>query len=63
MWTKFNGIFKPQFEGEAEELVIRILEQGTNYGSGDCVKGRYYVTGVEMREKGGRTEGNRIRYS
>ena len=51
VWTKFNGIFKPQFEGEAEELVIRILEQGTNYGSGDCVKGRYYVTGVEMREK------------
>lgn len=49
-WTKFEGSFNPKFDGEAEELVIRILEQGTKYGSGDCVKGRYYVTGVTLRE-------------
>ncbi len=49
-WTKFEGSFNPKFDGEAEEFVIRILEQGTEYGSGDCVKGRYYVTGVTLRE-------------
>ncbi len=49
-WTKFEGSFNPKFDGEAEELVIRILEQGTKYGSGDCVKGKYYVTGVTLRE-------------
>ena len=49
-WTKFEGSFNPKFDGEAEEFVIRILEQGTKYGSGDCVKGRYYVTGVTLRE-------------
>ncbi len=49
-WTKFEGSFNPKFDGEAEEFVIRILEQGTKYGSGDCVKGRYCVTGVTLRE-------------
>ncbi len=49
-WVKFKGSFNPKFEGEAEKLVIRILEQGTNYGNGDCVKGRYYVTGVTIHE-------------
>ncbi len=49
-WTKFEGNFNPKFDGEAEEFVIRILEQGTKYGSGDCVKGRYCVTGVTLRE-------------
>lgn len=50
-WVKFEGTFNPKFEGDADALVIRILEQGTNYGSGDCVKGKYYVTGVSIREK------------
>ncbi|MDE7323502.1 MAG: endo-1,4-beta-xylanase [Lachnospiraceae bacterium] len=49
-WVKFEGSFNPKFEGEAEKLIIRILEQGTNYGNGDCVKGRYYVTGVTIHE-------------
>ena len=31
-------------------MVIRIIEQGTNYGQGDCVKGIYYVTGVSMNK-------------
>lgn len=31
-------------------MVIRIIEQGTNYGQGDCVKGTYYVTGVSMNK-------------
>jgi len=52
-WTKISGTFTPSVEGEteAEELVIRIIEQGTNYGSGDCVRGDYYITGVSISEK------------
>ncbi len=49
-WVKFEGSFNPKFEGEADALIIRILEQGTNYGQGDCVKGKYYVTGVSIHE-------------
>ena len=30
--------------------MIRIIEQGTNYGQGDCVKGAYCVTGVSMKK-------------
>lgn len=50
-WVKFEGSFTPSYEGTADKLVIRILEQGTDYGSGECVKGEYYVTGVTLREK------------
>ena len=50
-WVKFEGTFNPQFDGDADALVIRIMEQGTNYGNGDCVKGKYYLTGVSIQEK------------
>ncbi len=50
-WTKFSGTFRVEYAGNLEEVVIRLLEQGTNYGSGDCVKGDYYVTGVKLVEK------------
>lgn len=49
-WTKFEGKFKIQAAGDIKQVVIRIIEQGTNYGSGICVLGEYYVTGVSMRE-------------
>ena len=49
-WVKFEGTFNPKFDGEADALVIRIMEQGTDYGSGDCVKGKYYLTGVTIHE-------------
>lgn len=47
-WTKFSGTFKIQASGEIKQVVIRIIEQGTNYGSGICVLGEYYVAGVSM---------------
>ncbi|MBO4862832.1 MAG: endo-1,4-beta-xylanase [Eubacterium sp.] len=50
-FTKFTGTFSPVWVGDADKLVIRIIEEGTNYGSGDCVKGKYYITGVTVREK------------
>jgi len=50
-WVKFSGVFKPKFEGNAQKLAIRLLEQGTDYGSGDCVKGKYYITGVTICER------------
>lgn len=50
VWTKFSGTFTPSWTGELDNVVIRILEQGTEYGSGPGVKGTYYVTGVELRE-------------
>ena len=49
-WVKFEGTFNPKFEGEADELIIRILEQGTDNGSGAGIKGKYYVTGVSIHE-------------
>ncbi len=49
-WTKFAGTFRVDFDGELEQVVIRLLEQGTNYGQGDCVMGDYYVTGVSLQE-------------
>lgn len=49
-WVKFEGSFNPKFEGEADELIIRILEQGTDNGSGAGIKGKYYVTGVSIHE-------------
>lgn len=47
-WTKFEGKFKIQAAGDIKQVVIRIIEQGTNYGSGICVLGEYYVAGVSM---------------
>lgn len=47
-WTKFQGTFKVASAGNLDQVVIRLLEQGTNYGEGDCVKGEYYVTGVTL---------------
>ena len=47
-WTKFSGTFKVACAGSLDKVVIRLLEQGTNYGEGDCVKGEYYVTAVSL---------------
>ena len=49
-WKKFTGTFKIAYSGNLDQLVIRIIEQGTEYGSGECVKGDYYVTGVSLRK-------------
>lgn len=49
-WVKFTGTYKPSWAGSLEKAVIRILEQGENYGAGDGVKGTYYVTGVDLRK-------------
>lgn len=49
-WTQFKGTFKIDYKGNIDQIVIRILEQGTNYGQGKCVLGDYYVTGVTLRE-------------
>lgn len=49
-WTKYEGTFEPDFKGNIDQVVIRLLEQGTNYGQGQCVLGDYYVTGVTLRE-------------
>ena len=48
VWTKFSGTFTPSFTGTAEKAVIRIIEQGTDYGNGVCVKGDYYIAGVKL---------------
>lgn len=45
VWTRFAGTFTPQWSGSLDKAVIRIIEQGTDYGSGDCVKGDYYIAG------------------
>lgn len=47
-WTKFTGTFK--IPNAYDQVVIRIIEQGTNYGQGDCVKGAYCVTGISMKK-------------
>lgn len=47
-WTKFSGTFN--VPKTADQIVIRIIEQGTNYGQGECVKGAYCVTGVSMKK-------------
>ena len=46
VWTRFAGTFTPSWSGNLDKAVIRIIEQGTDYGSGDCVKGDYYIAGV-----------------
>lgn len=48
VWTKFSGTFN--VPKTADKIVIRIIEQGTNYGQGECVRGAYYVTGVSMKK-------------
>ena len=47
-WTKFSGTFN--VPKTADQIVIRIIEQGTDYGQGKCVKGVYCVTGVSMKK-------------
>lgn len=49
-WTKYSGYFTISCRGEDDRVVLRFIEQGTDYGSGDCVKGDYYITGVSMRQ-------------
>lgn len=48
VWTYFEGTYKVTNDNPISKVVIRILEQGTNYGQGDCVKGSYSVAGVQM---------------
>lgn len=54
VWTQFTGTYTPSWSGNMEEVVIRILEQGTNYGQGEGVKGTYYMTGMELKVQGER---------
>lgn len=49
VWTKFSGTYTPAWEGDADKIVIRILEQGKDYGQGDGVKGTYCLTGVSLK--------------
>lgn len=49
-WTQYTGTFKIDYKGNIDQIVIRLLEQGTNYGQGECVLGDYYITGVTLRE-------------
>ncbi len=49
-WTKYEGTIEFDYSGNLEQVVIRLLEQGTNYGQGECVLGDYYVTGVTLKE-------------
>ena len=52
VWTYFSGTYTPSWSGELEQVVIRILEQGTDYGQGTGVMGTYYLTGMELKEQG-----------
>lgn len=52
VWTHFTGVYSPSWSGNMEQVVIRILEQGTNYGQGEGVMGTYYMTGMELKEQG-----------
>lgn len=56
VWTKFEGTFTPNFNGKLERAVLRIIEQGTDYGSGTCVLGDYCVAGVKMIPQGSAKE-------
>lgn len=44
-WMRFSGTFTPSWSGTLDKAVIRVIEQGTDYGNGDCVKGDYYIAG------------------
>ena len=48
VWTYFEGTYKVTHDNPIAKVVIRILEQGTNYGQGECVKGSFSVAGVHM---------------
>lgn len=48
VWTYFEGTYKVTNDNPISKVVIRILEQGTQYGQGDCVMGSYDVAGVRM---------------
>ncbi len=50
VWTYFEGKYKVTNPNDVKKVVIRIVEQGTNYGQGDCVLGSYSVTGVKMEK-------------
>ncbi len=50
VWTKFSGSFKVAATGNLDKVVIRLLEQGTDYGAGECVLGDYYVAAVSLRD-------------
>ena len=50
VWTYFEGTYKVTNENPISQVVIRILEQGTDYGKGDCVKGSYSIAGVKMEK-------------
>ena len=47
-WTYYEGTWKVTNANEIGSVYIRIIEQGTNYGQGDCVLGDYAVTGVNI---------------
>ncbi len=48
VWTYFEGTYTVTCSGDISQVVIRLLEQGTNYGQGDCVMGTYYVADVKL---------------
>lgn len=50
VWTYFEGTYKVTNANPISKVVIRIREQGTNYGQGDCVMGSYSVAGVRMEK-------------
>ena len=50
VWYYFEGTYKVTNDNPISKVVIRILEQGTNYGQGDCVMGSYSVAGVHMEK-------------
>ena len=50
VWYYFEGTYKVTNDNPISKVVIRILEQGTEYGKGDCVMGSYSVAGVHMEK-------------
>ncbi len=48
VWTYFEGTYKVTNPNDVAKVVIRILEQGTNYGQGECVLGGFDVADVKM---------------
>ncbi len=50
VWTYFEGTYKVTNPNDVKKVVIRILEQGTNYGKGDCVLGSYSIANVKMEK-------------
>ncbi len=50
VWTYYEGTWKVTHDNPVSSAFIRIIEQGTNYGQGECVKGSFAVTGVTMAE-------------